>query len=267
MLVDTHCHLDFPEFDRDREGVIRRARDVGVQFIVNPGTDVESSRKAVRLAENHKEVFAAVGIHPHEAVKATISDLRQIESLSFGNRVVAIGETGLDFHYADSSREKQKEVFMAHLDIAFRRNLPVIVHQRDATQDIMDIFEKVKFQGRVVLHCFGGDGQFLQWCSEKNFFVSFTGIITFSNARKTAQAATMAPVDNVFLETDAPYLAPVPMRGKRNEPCFLPYIVEKFALLRGIETIKAQQITSKNALEFFSISTDEGAKTNDCDTS
>ena len=252
-MIDTHCHLDFPDFDVDRDEVIRNAVSEGVGRMINVGTSVASSRRSVLLAGKYREIYAAVGIHPHEASKAGSGDIAEIERFAAGEKVVAIGETGLDYHYSADSRNAQMESLALHIRMAKSANLPLIVHQRDAVEDTIRIFDENGIPEKVVFHCFGGDTVLLEWCIKRGFYMSFTGILTFSNAKNVRETFLTAPFDKVLVETDSPYLAPVPSRGKRNEPRFLRFVLEKLALIKGVSLKEAEETIARNSLSFFSM--------------
>ncbi|MBS4029486.1 MAG: YchF/TatD family DNA exonuclease [Ignavibacteriales bacterium] len=261
MFVDTHCHLFFPEFENDITEVIKKANDAGVEFILVPGTDLETSEKAIALAEKFDCVFAAVGFHPHDAKKAEGDTLRKIENLSFHEKVVAIGEIGLDYHYDFSPRDKQKEVFTEQIKIAQRRNLPIIIHERESSEDIISIvehalpsFEK-NYKG--VFHCFSGDTQTARKVIDWGFYISIPGPVTFpekpNKPNTMADVASRIAFDHILLETDAPFLTPVPFRGKRNEPAHIPLIAKKIAELQHHSLEDVGRATSFGAHQLFGI--------------
>jgi len=251
MLTDSHAHLTSKEFDRDRDEVIRRARDAGVSVIINPGTTLADSRDAVALAAKHEGLYACVGVHPHEAKLADDRTLTELAELSNESRVVAIGEIGLDFHYDFSPRDVQERVFTAQLEIAARRDLPVVIHSREAAERTLAIvteFLKTHpgWRSRLttpvsrypapkgVFHCFAGDAEAAWNLINMGFYVSVPGIVTFKNAGLAAHVAGEVSPEHLLLETDSPYLAPVPHRGKRNEPAYLPLIAARIAELQHL---------------------------------
>jgi TatD DNase family protein len=270
MLVDSHAHLTSPRFDEDRDDVIRRALDAGVRFIVNPATDLEDSRRAVRLAERHGGVYACVGIHPHEAGAATPDALRAIEELSTHPRVVAIGEIGLDFHYMHAPRDVQEGIFRAQIDIARRRDLPIVVHTRESLAETVQIVEAVikapnawRTRGAVphsrypaprgVFHCFPGDAAAAWNVIRMGFHVSLPGILTFKNAGLAAEVASSVSLEHFLLETDSPYMTPVPFRGKRNEPMHIPLVAARLAELQHLSVDDVARSTTYNAFRVFGI--------------
>ncbi len=254
MLVDTHAHLQWASFDRDREEVICRAREVGVENIVNIGFDVEGSKKAIELAEKHAGVSATVGIHPHNASQLNQDVLNVLRKLSENPKVVAIGEIGLDYYRNLSPRESQKKAFEAQLSLAEELRLPVVIHDRNAHADILEILSRLKGKMKIIMHCFSGSREMAEQCLRYGFYISFAGPVTFPNARRLHEAARMISVNKILLETDSPWLAPQEVRGKRNEPAFLPFIAKKMADLKGISMDKLAEATTKNAREAFQLS-------------
>ena len=271
MFVDSHAHLTSKEFDADRDDVIRRAAEAGVSFIVSPGTDLEDSRRAVEIAEKYEGVFACVGFHPHEAGKADERSLRAMEELSLHPKVVGIGEIGLDYHDpAGVPRRVQQDALRAQLDIARRRDLPVVIHARDANGDTMDIIEQAirenpSWRSRTVIpgsrssvpkgvfHCFSGDEALAWRVINLGFAISLPGVVTFKNAGLAAEVASGISAEHLLLETDSPYLAPVPFRGKRNEPMHIPLIAEKIASLQNLAVDDIARATSYGAFRMFGI--------------
>jgi TatD DNase family protein len=266
MFIDSHTHLTSKEFDEDRDDVVRRAEDAGVSMMINPAVDVSDSRRAIDLADRHAGVFACVGVHPHEAAKATERDFEEIEELSRSRKVVAIGEIGLDFYYDFSPVEVQKETFRRQLRIARDRNLPVVIHTRDSIQETIDIVEEMiaadpgwrslpsgQRRPRGVFHCFSGDLGTAHKVIGMGFYVSFPGMVTFRNAATPRAVAAAVPLDDLLLETDSPYLAPVPLRGKRNEPKNIPLIAACIAELRHCEVADVGCQTTYNCHDLFGI--------------
>ena len=253
MYIDTHCHLDFPDFDNDREEVINQAIKEGVVAIINPGSSVEKSRSSVALSQRYPFIYSAVGIHPLDVKKCSISALSDIEKLAKNEKVVGIGETGIDFYYGRETEEKQKDFFVAHIEIAGKLNLPLIVHQREGRDEVIDICERYKMPEKVVFHCFGGDSLMADYCRNKGFYISFTGIITFKNAGDVREVCKGYPLEMIMAETDAPFLAPVPFRGQRNDPSKVRYIVEMLAGVKGIPVGECADIILKNSKRFFRI--------------
>ncbi len=270
MFIDTHAHITAEQFNHDRDDVIRRALDAGVHAIVNPATDLDDSRRAVALAEKHNGVYACVGFHPHDARKADDASLRQLEELSTHPKVVAIGEIGLDFHYDFSPRDVQQRVFQAQLEMARRRNLPVVIHTRESEKETVELVEMAvaaapswrnhrtgeRFPGaRGVFHCFSGDTALAWKLIHMGFFISFPGVVTFPNAARTAEVASAISLEHILLETDSPYLTPHPLRKKekRNEPKNIPLIAEKLASLQHLSVEDVARTTCFGAYKLFGI--------------
>lgn len=250
-LVDTHAHLDFPEFDRDRADVIRRAREVGVTTLINVGVDLQSSRASVELAEQFPGVYAAVGIHPHDAKSATKQALAELGDLCRHPKVVAVGEIGLDFYRDHSPRETQRTVFRDLLALAKELRLPVIIHARNAWQDVLAIVREVMGErGQGVFHCFPAGVEGARQVLEMGYHVSFTGVVTFKNAR-AADVLAQVPLDRLLLETDCPFMAPEPHRGKRNEPAYVHLIAQKAAEVLRVPVTQVAEATTINAKRLF----------------
>lgn len=252
VLVDTHAHLVDGRFDRDRQEVLERARAAGVALIVNVGYDLESSRKSVALAGEFACVYAAVGVHPHDAAQAPPGYLEELRRLAKGEKVVAVGETGLDYYRNLSPGEVQKKVFREHLALARELDLPVIIHDRDAHEDVLGILKK-DGPGRAggVLHCFSGDWEMARVCLEMGFFISVSGVVTYPKSSLLKEIAARVPAERLLVETDCPYLAPEPWRGRRNEPAYVRSVVECVAGLRGMSAGELALITAQNARSLF----------------
>lgn len=269
MFVDSHAHLFKKDYASDLDDVISRARDAGVDWIVNPGTDLETSREAIELAERYDIIYACVGYHPHEAAKCGGRALEEIEAMSHHDKVVAIGEIGLDYHYDFSPRDRQREVFALQIDIARRRNLPIVIHTREAEDDSLKIVEQ-KLDGenswritrdggaeapRGVFHCFPGDEAMARKVNAWGFYISIPGPVTFDSKPQKpnlmAEVAAKIPLDQMLLETDSPYLTPVPFRGKRNEPSRLPLIARRIAELKGVPVEEVGRVTSESVRKLF----------------
>ncbi len=253
FLIDSHVHLTMREFDADRAEVIARAQNAGVKYIVNAGFDLASSEAGIELAERHDCCYATVGIHPHDAKDCDDAALARLEELSQNPKVVAVGETGLDFYRNKSPKEAQIATFRAQLDLAKRRSLPVVVHDRDAHAETMDILE-ASGPTNVVWHCFAGDGAMAARVRQRGWLISAGGPATFRNAKHLPEALRAASLEHLMLETDCPYLAPEPHRGKRNEPSYLPLIAAKFAeILSPLTVDDVRRVTTHNAERFFGI--------------
>lgn len=252
ILVDTHAHLDHDRFAADRNVVLDRARDAGVGLIITVAGDLASARAAVNLAGEHASVFAAVGVHPHDAAGAGPGYLEELRRLAMHPRVVAIGEIGLDYHYDFSPRPVQREVMIAQLELAGELDLPVIVHSREAAQDSYALLRDGRWPG-AVMHCFGGDWDTARTFLDIGCYISLAGVVTFKGAQALREVAEKVPEDRLLLETDAPYLAPVPRRGRRNEPAYLRHTAEFIAGLRGLTLERLAGITTANARIFFNL--------------
>jgi TatD DNase family protein len=249
-LTDSHCHLDGPDFDPDREAVIQRAFDAGVDCLMAIGTgngppDLEAG---IRLAENHQAIYATVGVHPHDAGKATDRTLADLEALLRHPKVVAIGEIGLDYHYNFSPSAQQQGVFADQLRLARAAGLPIVIHTREAWEDTFRLLEEhwqAAPQGGI-MHCFTGGPEEARRSVAMGFHISFAGIVTFPKATAIHQAARETPLDRLLIETDSPYLAPVPHRGKRNEPAWVAHVARRLAELRGEDYTTIVRATSEN---------------------
>jgi len=251
-LIDTHCHLDFSEFDPDRSEVIKRAKGSGVEYIINVGSDLVESGRSVELARLNKHIYAAVGIHPHEADKFTPEQVDIVRQLAKKDKVVAIGEIGLDYFKNFSKPENQRPMFIEFLKLAKELSLPVVLHTRDAALDTLKILKDF-MPVRAVVHCFSGDGNFLNECLDLGFYISFTCNITYKKADKLREVLKVVPLERLMLETDCPYLSPEGFRGKRNEPFQVRLLAEEVARLRGISLEMVAEHTTKNAFQFFGI--------------
>lgn len=251
-LIDTHCHLEMDEFNKDREEVIRRAKDAGIEAIITIGSDLEGNMGGLELSEKYDFIYATVGIHPHDAKDFSEDIFKKLKEWTSREKVVAIGETGLDYHYENSPREIQRDVFKRHLALAKETGLPVVIHSREAKRDTLEIIKESGIY-RGVLHCFSGDIEMAEKAMAMGFHISIAGPVTFKNARKPKEIAKAIPDDYLLIETDAPYLAPEPFRGKRNEPSYLLYIARTIAELRGITLEDLARITTLNAKRLFGI--------------
>ncbi|MFH1678627.1 MAG: TatD family hydrolase [Candidatus Omnitrophota bacterium] len=250
MLIDTHCHLDFPEFDPDRAQVIDRAKKNEVGFIINIGASLRGSQAGVDLSKEYGFIYTSVGIHPHEADKVNREMIKNIQDLSKEAKVVAIGETGLDYYRGISSVENQKRLFAALLELAKIRSLPVIIHCRQAHEDTFKILKEGRASCGVV-HCFSGNEEFLKRYLDLGLYVSFTCNLTYKKAEDLRGLLRLVPLERLLLETDAPFLPPEGLRGKRNEPANLIHLAEKVAQVKGIGVEEVARVTSANARELF----------------
>jgi TatD DNase family protein len=251
-LVDSHCHLQDERFADDREDVLQRALEA-LEWLLVVGDDLVSSREAVELAAKHKRVFAAVGIHPHHADNATEDVLQEIEALTQRERVLAWGEIGLDYYYDHSPRPTQRDAFHRQLERACALDLPVIIHSRDAEQDTVETLNASAGRVRGVLHCFSGTAALAEAALELGLYISFSGILTFPKAQEIRDVAAMAPLDRLLVETDAPYLAPHPHRGKRCEPAHVIHTAEALARVRKMPIETLAELTTANAERLFGL--------------
>ena len=259
MFVDSHAHIDGPEFDADREDVIQRAQSAGVSAILNVGTGDPHSgvfERAVALGKNHDSIYTAIGTHPHDARFYDDAAEEKTKALiESSERVVAWGEIGLDFHYDNSPRDVQVAVFRRQLRAARECNLPVIIHTREAEAETIEIL-KSDYEGaerRGVFHCFSGSRDLAQRAVELGFMISFSGIVTFKKAEELRETARQVPLDQLLVETDCPYLAPVPHRGKRNEPAYVVEVARCLADVHGLKPEELAHITAENFMRFFSL--------------
>ena len=253
MLFDTHAHMDSRSFNEDREALLRDLPGQGIGLLMNPGCSLESSKKAVQLATEYDYIYAAVGSHPDAADEVNDAVLEEYRMLCKLNpKVKAIGEIGLDYHYEDIPRELQKKAFIAQLALARELSLPVIVHEREAHEDGMAIIKQFP-EVTGVFHCFSGSAQMAQELTKMGWYIGFTGVLTFKNARRDIDADQAIPLDRIVLETDCPYMSPEPFRGRRNDPGKLYRMAEKLAEIRGISPEDAQRITFENGKRLYGI--------------
>lgn len=252
-LIDSHAHLDFEQLAPDLPAVLERARHSGVVGIVTVGTDAASSRRAVELARTHPQLAATAGVHPHEAAKVAPGDWEIIDALHREERVVAVGEMGLDYFYDFSPREVQLSVFRRQLALCGATGLPAVIHVRDAFDDAFEAIEAEGLPAGGVLHCFTGGPVECERALGLGLHISLAGIVTFPRATELQQAARLVPDDRLLVETDSPYLAPVPLRGKRNEPAFVAHTARRVAELRGVDPGALAELTRRNAVRLFKL--------------
>lgn len=249
-MIDAHAHLTDDRFADDVDAVVARAAAAGVDVIVSIATDPEDAREAIRLAERHAGVFATAGIHPHAASRCSAESLAEVAELATHPRVVAIGEAGLDYHYDFAPREAQVDCFRRQLELGIELDLPVVVHCREADDDVGRLLREAGTGSRGVLHCFSGGRALLDAALELGWFISFAGTITFKRF-DDAELLRAVPLERLLVETDSPYLAPVPFRGKRNEPAHVVTVAARAAELRGEEPARLAAATARNAREFY----------------
>lgn len=253
MIWDTHAHLDDRRFDRDRDSVINRAREQGLAGIINIGACEQTSKNSVNLASKYPFIYATVGVHPHDAKSCTSSTWDTLSRLAQNPKVVAWGEIGLDYYRDLSPRDVQRQVFIHQLGLADEMGLPVVIHNRDAHQDIMEIIKKYTPQAKGVFHSFSGSWEMAKELLSLGFYISFSGPLTYKNARRALEVAKNVPEDRFVVETDCPYLTPEPWRGKRNEPAHVLKVLEKIAELKSIPLEKVQQLAKENSERLFGI--------------
>lgn len=258
MFIDTHIHLDDARYNDDRDAVIARAREAGVEAFVTIGCDLTTSRSAVSLADRHPFVYASIGVHPHEVKHTQDTWYDEFRRLAKNEKVVACGEIGLDYHYNHSSPKEQRERFREQIQLARELTLPVIIHTREAQEDTMAILKEEKAsEVGGVFHCFSGEAWLAKAALDLGFYLSFSGILTFQNAATLRDIAKSVPLDRVLIETDGPYLSPVPYRGKRNEPAYVTQVAQQLATIRagevGMSRERIALATTRNAKRLFKI--------------
>ena len=252
MFFDTHAHYDDPRFDGDRDSLLAALPERGVGLVVDCGSDIPTSLSALELSRRYPHVYCACGIHPESAGEYTEEDLARVERLCREEKVVAVGEIGLDYHYEDVPREIQQKAFRMQMRLAKELGLPVIVHEREAHGDGLQIVDE--FPGVTgVFHCFSGSAEFALELVRRGWYIGFTGVLTFKNARRAVEAAQSVPLDRILIETDCPYMAPEPFRGRRCDPRLVRFTAQKLAEIRGILPDEAAEITLENACRLFAI--------------
>lgn len=250
MLFDTHAHMDDDAFREDRDAVLTGLREKGVALVMNPGCSLESSRNAVALAQRYDFVYAAVGSHPDAADEVDAQVLEAYRQLSRQEKVKAIGEIGIDYHYEDIPRQLQLKAFRLQLELARELGLPVIVHERDAHEDGLALAKEFRDVGGV-FHCFSGSAQMAKQLVDLGWYIGFTGVLTFKNARKAIEAAQAIPIDRIVLETDCPYMAPEPYRGRRNDPGYLFRMAQQLAQIKQMDVEEIHKITLENGRRLY----------------
>ena len=252
MLFDTHAHLDADRFDADRAELLARLPGEGIGLLMNPGCDLASSKAAVALAEGNDWIYAAVGTHPDDAGNIGDEILDAYRELCSHSKVKAIGEIGLDYHYEDIPRAQQLVCFRKQMELARELDLPVIVHEREAHADGMAVVEEFS-EVKGVFHCFSGSAEMAKWLTDRGWYIGFTGVVTFKNARRALEAAAAIPLERIVIETDCPYMAPEPFRGRRNTPGYVYRVAEKLAELRGVDYEEFCHITFDNGKRLYRI--------------
>lgn len=252
MLYDSHAHYDDSQFDADRDEMLINAHKNGVAYINNIGSSIKTSKESVALAEKYDFVYATVGVHPSETKGMTNEDMDTLRALAKHKKVVAIGEVGLDYHYDDTNEEEQKMWLPPQLELSKELSLPVVIHDRESRGECIKILKDHKISKGVV-HCFSGSAETAKEILNMGLMISFTGVITFKNARRAIEALKVIPLDRLLIETDAPYMAPEPFRGKRNYSGYVFRVAEKIAEIKGVSYEEIADITTKNAKKFFNI--------------
>jgi TatD DNase family protein len=256
MLIDSHAHIQGKEYAGEVEAVIARAGEVGVEKIIAVGGagDMSSNTEAVALAKTFPDIYATVGMHPHDAKDVGADELKKLKDLAAAPKVIAVGETGLDYYYDHSPREVQRRVFAEFIHLARETGLPIVVHERDAAQDVADLL-RTEGAGKLrgAIHCFTGDYEAACTYLDLGFYISFTGIITFKNAGPLREVVRKVPLERMLVETDSPYLTPVPHRGKRNEPAYVRYVAETVASIMGLSLEEVARVTTENVRELFGV--------------
>lgn len=253
MLIDSHAHLDNERFDLDREYLIENLEKNGMEMVINVGADIESSRESLELAKKYENIYAVVGVHPHAAKEIDEDTFDEIRSLCSHPKVVGIGEIGLDYYYDNSPRDVQRKYFREQLRLAKELGMPVVVHTRDADEDTLEILDEEKEGLKIEIHSFLSDRDQLKKYLDMGFFIGIGGPVTFKKTDELKEVVKMIPLDKLLIETDAPYLAPHPYRGKRNEPIFAKQTAKFIAKLKGISLEELIDVTNKNTKQFFNI--------------
>lgn len=252
MLFDTHAHLNDESFDKDRDFLLASLSRENIALYTEIGTDLKSSRQALKLADKYDFIYAAVGIYPHETNGITDSTIDELKKLCRHKKAVAIGEIGLDYHTDTAPKEQQKIWFKKQINLAYELNMPICVHTRDAMKDTIDILSETPNKGGII-HCFSGSAESAQILVEMGFYISFAGPVTFKNARGLKAAAKAVPLEKILIETDSPYLTPEPFRGKRNCPIYVKEVCQKLAELKQVTYDEMERITFQNALDVYKI--------------
>jgi len=253
-LIDSHAHYDDEQFDTDRDEILNKCVEAGVTHIVNAASDLESARKSIELSKNYAFIYAAVGVHPHEASGWKDDTYDTLRTLAGEKKVVAIGEIGLDYHYDFSPRDVQKNVFARQIDLARSLKMPIIVHDRESHKDILDIIKSEKaYETGGVLHCFSGSVEMAREVLNLGFKIGIGGSLTFKNAARPVEVVRFAPLDMILVETDCPYLSPEPLRGRRNWSGNIKYVIEKIAQIKEIDYKEVERATTENAVNLFGL--------------
>ena len=254
MIVDSHAHYDDEQFDTDRADVLKRIQEQDIVRVVNPASNLSSARKCIELSEAYDFVYCAVGIHPHDSQEYSQQSLEIIRKMAEHKKVVAIGEIGLDYHYDFSPRDVQKQCFAAHIQLALQLELRLIIHNRESHKDILDIIKAEKgYNAGGVFHCFTGSVEMAKEVLDMGFYIALGGAVTFKNAKRPVDVAKYVPIDRLLVETDSPYMAPVPYRGKRNDSGYLSEIIQKISEIRNTDFNDIAMNTTQNANRLFGL--------------
>ena len=252
-MIDTHAHLNDPAFDVDRDEILQKACSNGIQKIIDVSEDLKSARRSLHFFEKENKVWSTVGFHPHLVSPLKEKDLNEYRMLLKMDKVVAIGEIGLDYYYENQPKDIQKKAFEQMLDLALETGIPVIIHNRDSDQDLIKCLSgRVKEGLKGLIHCYTGTLETARVLLDFGFYLSFSGIITFKNANELREVVRQVPLDKILAETDAPYLAPIPMRGKRNEPSYIQYTFQEIARVKVLDLLEVQRAVMQNAEKLFS---------------
>ena len=254
-MIDSHVHLDDPAFDEDRDSLIKSLGENGIELVINNSSDLPSSERSVELANKYENIYAAIGVHPHEAKTYNDQVEERLIELSKNEKVMAIGEIGLDYYYDNSPREVQKEVFKRQIELAARLGKNIVIHSRDAVKDTFDILKEAheKYEFTALIHCFSQSVEMMEEYVKMGDYLALGGAVTFKNAKTPKEVAKKVPLDRLLLETDCPYMTPVPYRGKRNEPKLVKLVCQYIADLRQIDPEEVEKITAENTKRFFGI--------------
>jgi TatD DNase family protein len=253
MLVDTHTHIDMDNYKDNFGEILEEAKEYGVEKLVIPGVEPSGFERIVMLCEKYENVYGSVGVHPTEAKKFNQAAEDKMREYLKHPKIAAVGEIGLDYYWDKSFKELQKEVFERQINIAKEFNKPVLVHDRESHEDVFEILKKTNAKG-VVMHCFSGSPEFALECVKEGFYIALGGVVTFKNAKEMKEVAKVVPLENLLLETDAPYLAPVPYRGKENRPAYVKFVAQEIAQLRGISFEEVSRVTTENAVKLLGLS-------------
>lgn len=254
MFIDSHAHLDDERFDEDRDEIIKSLKENDVELVLNPGSDLNTSKNSVLLSEKYSCIYAAVGCHPHDSKDMTEDTIEIFRNMAKNEKVLAIGEIGLDYYYDNSDRETQKKWFREQIKLARELDMPYIVHDRDAHEDIMRIMKEEKYDGsRGILHCFSGSVEMAREFIKMGFLISLGGPVTFKKSKTPKLVAAEIPLEHILIETDSPYLSPEPFRGKRNQSAYVKYVAEEIAKIRNITVHEVSKQTNKNFKMLFNL--------------